>query len=301
MSRGGRPLAAVLLAVGALLLSACQATVQVGIDARSDGSGTVSVTVLLDHDAAQAIPDLGQELRVADLQKDGWKIDGPSPAPGNGVQMKATKPFRTPAEAVRALGELSGTGAGTGPFAGLRIQQHHAFLSTRTFLTGTIDLKCGVQCFGDAGLQQAGRTALGIDPAELQARTGTVLDQVFHFEVGARLPGSLQSTNGTVQPGAGIQWQPKLGGTIILTASSKTWNTARLKQLGVSLLAALALVGLLIFRLVRRWRKGRGAHRRQRRPHLHLRRRLHLRRGKRAVVSAPEETEPAAPLVGAPQ
>jgi hypothetical protein len=286
----------VLLAVGALLLSACQATVQVGIDARSDGSGTVTATVLLDHDAAQAIPDLGQELRVADLQKDGWKIDGPSPAPGNGVQVKATKPFRTPAEAVRALGELSGPG--TGPFAGLRIEQHHAFLATRTILSGTIDLKCGVQCFGDAGLQQAGRTALGIDPAELQARTGTVLDQVFRFEVGARLPGSLQVTNGAVQPGTGVQWQPKLGGTIVLTASSKTWNTRRMKLLGVSALAGVGLVLLLIVRLVRRRRKGRGAHRRQR--HLQLRRRLHIGRRKGAAVSAPE-AEPAAPLVGAPQ
>jgi hypothetical protein len=290
----------VFFAVCALCLSACQATVQVGIDARIDGSGTVTATVLLDQAAAQALPDLAQELRVGDLQKDGWKIDGPSPSPGNGVQIRATKPFRSPPEAVRALGELLGTGpggVGTGPFAGLRLEQHHAFLATKTALSGAVDLSCGLHCFGDAGLQQQTGRALGIDPAELQGRTGTVLDQVFRFELGARLPGTLRSTNGSVQPGGGLQWQPKLGGKIELRATSRTWNTRRLRLLGLSLLATVALIVLLIVRLVRRRRQRRGLHRRHRR--LQLRRRLHIRR-RRGGPSTPEKSEPNAPLVGAP-
>jgi hypothetical protein len=124
-----------------------------------------------------------------------------------------------------------------------------------------------------------------------------VLDQVFRFELAARLPGSLRSTNGTVQAGNGVQWQPKLGGKIELTASSRMWNTRRLKLLGVSLLAALALVVLLIVRLLRRLRPRRGEHQRRR---LQLRRRLHVRRRRHGAASGPEEDEPAASLVGAP-
>jgi hypothetical protein len=241
-------------------LSACQATLRVGVDTHGDGSGLVTVTVLLDQDAAKTIPDLAQQLRTSDLQKAGWKITGPTPAQNNGVQVTATKPFRSPSEAILVLGELSGgaPGNGAGPFNGFRIDQHHGFLTTKTTFHGVVDLTCGLRCFGDAQLQQQlGASDLGIDPTKLQQQAGVILDRIFRFEVGVRLPGSLQSSNAPSQAGNGAQWQPRLGNKVELTATSQTWNVARVVLLGLAVVAAVLLVALLAGRARRTRRRAR--------------------------------------------
>lgn len=231
-----------------LLLSACQATIKVGVDANANGSGVVTVSVLLDQDAAKTIPDLAQQLRTSDLQQEGWKIQGPLPAQNGGVEVLATKPFRSPAEAIQVLGQLSGgaPGNGAGPFNGFRIDQRHRFLDTVTTFHGVVDLTCGLRCFGDSKLQQQlGGTDLGIDPVQLQQQAGIILDRIFRFEVDVRLPGQLQSSNAPSPAANGPQWQPKLGDKVELAATSRTWNTLRVVLLGLAVLAALAMVALL--------------------------------------------------------
>jgi hypothetical protein len=250
-------------AVLVLALSACQATIRIGVDTNANGSGAVTATVLLDHDAATNLPNLAQQLRTSDLAKAGWKVDGPLPAQNQGVQVRVSKPFRNPSEAIKVLAELSGgSGAGGGaasrgggPFNGFRIDQRHGFLYTTTNFHGVVDLTCGLQCFGDPKLQQQlGGTDLGIDPAKLQQQAGVILDRIFHFEVSVRLPGSLQSSNAPAQAGNGAVWQPKLGDQVTLTATSRAWNAPRVVLLGLAVVAAFALVALLVLRLLRRRR-----------------------------------------------
>jgi hypothetical protein len=246
------------LAAVACALSACQATLRVGVDAHPNGSGTVTVTVTLDRDASRSLPDLAQQLRTGDLQKAGWTIVGPRPVANGGEEIQAGKPFRNRAEAIQVLGQLSGgaPGNGAGPFNGFRIDQNHGLLTTSTTFHGVVDLTCGLRCFGDAQLQQQlGGADLGVDPAKLQQQTGIILDRIFHFEVAVRLPGTLRSSNAPTQAGNGAQWQPKLGDKVELIASSRSWNATRVVLLGLAVLAGFALLVFLVSRVLRSMRR----------------------------------------------
>jgi len=218
--------------------SACQATVRVGIDTGTDGSGTVVVRAQLDREAAAAVPNLAQQLRTSDLGKAGWVVVGPTPAADGAVVVTASKPFRNAAEASAAVGEVSGR---TGPFHDLAITQKKSLFETRTAFRGTVDLTCGLRCFADPQLQQelGGSPDLGIDPAKLQAGTGVILDRLFRFEVAVRLPGSVQSSNAPAQAGNGAQWQPKLGDKATLLATARAWNIG---HIALAVFAALTVL-----------------------------------------------------------
>lgn len=246
----GHRLLALVAALIVLLLSACQATVQVGIDAHGDGSGTITVTARLDAEAAASVPHLAQELRTSDLVKAGWRVDGPKAAPGGGVVVSASKPFRNSAEAAAVVAELSGP---SGPFHDLRIERRQSLFSTRTTFRGTVDLTCGLHCFADPQLQQdLGGADLGLDPAKLQADAGVILNRLFTFEVAVRLPGSVQSSNAPAQAGNGAQWRPNLGDKAVLTATAHAWNTTHILLAVVLGLLALATAVVLPLASLRR-------------------------------------------------
>ncbi|MET0489938.1 MAG: hypothetical protein ABW143_06875, partial [Acidimicrobiales bacterium] len=59
------------------------------VEVAEDGSGTVTVEVVLDQEAADRVPDLAAQLRVRDLRQTGWEITGPEPADGGGVVITA--------------------------------------------------------------------------------------------------------------------------------------------------------------------------------------------------------------------
>jgi hypothetical protein len=241
-----RALVAVVLM---LCLTACQATINVGVDANADGSGRVVVTLSLDQEAAQSLPDLAAQLRSGDLVKAGWKIEGPLAGPDKGVIVRATHPFRDPADATRVIEQLSGTGQ-FHPFQGFTIVRHHSLLSSRTSFRGKVDLSCGLRCFGDQQLQQAlgGGSSLGFDPAQFQQLTGVILDRIFRFEVAVRLPGSITSSNAPTQAGNGAVWTPGLGQTAELSASARQWNIARIALLGIAVIALAALAAVVLRR-----------------------------------------------------
>ena len=262
--RAGAQVAARAVVRGVVLavaLSACQATVRVGVDTRADGGGTVTVMAQLDREAAAAVPNMAQQLRTSDLGRAGWTVVGPEPAAGagGGVVVTASKPFRNAAEATAVVAEVSGK---TGPFRDLKITQKKSLWETRTAFAGAVDLTCGLQCFGDPQLQQAlgGSPDLGIDPAKLQANTGVILDRVFKFEVAVRMPGSVQSSNAPVQAGNGAQWQPKLGDKATLSATARAWNVGHIAvAIGLALvvLAAAVVLGAHQARARRRRRRRR--------------------------------------------
>jgi|SRR5713101_1074656 len=233
-----------------LALAACQVTVRTSINADRDGSGTVAIAVQLDHEAAQVVPDLAQQLQTSDLVKAGWRIVGPRPGPGNGVVVTASKSFANPSQAGQVMTEVSGT---AGPFHGFRLVRHASFFTTRTSLQGTVDLTCGLACFSDIGLQHQLGPNLGLDPVRLQRDAGIILDRLFRFEVQARLPGSVQSSNAPAQVGNGAQWRPKLGDKVVLTVSARAWNVAQL----VILAAVILLIVLGTVVVLLRWRRRR--------------------------------------------
>jgi hypothetical protein len=241
---------AALIVVLSVSMSACQATIRVGVATNADGSGTVTVTGVLDRDASRAIPDLAQELRTGDLQQAGWRIAGPKPASGGGSTVSASKDFRTPAEANQILDQISGQ---NGAFR-LRLSRRRSFFSTSTTFAGTVDLTCGLECFGDRQLQQQLGANLGLDPAKLQ-QAGIAPGQIVGFEVGVHLPGSIRTTNAPTRSDGDLQWPMKLGEKGSLLATARVLDVTRVVILAA---AALALVLLALVLLVR-WRRRRRA------------------------------------------
>jgi hypothetical protein len=212
----------------------------------------VSASVSLDKEAAQAVPDLAQQLRTSDLLKAGWKVVGPSPVTGGGVNVTATKPFANNAELAQIVNDLSGP---TGPFHDFHLRQQRSFFSTTTSFSGRVDLTCGLRCFGDPQLQQQLGADLGIDPTKLQQQAGVILNRVFKFQVAVRLPGSLQSSNAPAQAGNGAVWQPKLGDTATVSANARAVNTLRIVLLAVG--AVIVIIAAVGFQLRRRGRRSR--------------------------------------------
>jgi len=249
-SRLRLPLVALLLGV-VLCLSACQANIQVGVDVKQNGSGSVTVTATLDQGAAAYAPD----VRTSDLVDSGWKVTGPTPAPNGGVTFTASKAFSDPAQAAVVVSQLSGS---TGPFRNLSVGSRHSFFRTTTTFQGTVDLSCGLNCFSDPQLQQTlgGGSDLGIDPSALQADAGVIVDRLFQFEIAARLPGPVQS-NAPVQVGNGALWKATLGQKAVLMASARSWNVTHIVEVAVAGLVLLVLIVVALVALVRRRRRRR--------------------------------------------
>lgn len=219
--------------------------VAVDVRATTTGGGHVRATVTLDEAAAAEVSDLAGELRIDDLERAGWKIEGPTTAAGSGLTVRATKGFTSAAGAARAMEELSGSG---GPFRSLVLTRQRTFWKTRTTLRGAVDLSAGLDVFGDDTLKQRlGGPTLGMDPAAVERELGRPLADVFSFELAARLPGGVES-NAPVSRGDGAIWPVRLGQSVAVTAGSEAWNVVNIGLGAVSLLAAASLVVVLVRR-----------------------------------------------------
>ena len=228
-----------------LLLGACRADLSVEVEATARGGGHVRATLTLDKEAAAKVPDLAQQLRVDDLERAGWRIDGPEPAEGGGVHLRVSKPFSSPAGAARVIEELSGAG---GPFSTLGLTRERGLWKTRTALRGTVDLTAGLGAFGDAVLaEKLGSPNLGLDPAAVERDLGKPLAEAVHVEVVGHLPGTVRSNAPATRDGAAV-WPVTLGGTARLAASSEAWNVASLAFGGLAMVSALALLVVLVRR-----------------------------------------------------
>jgi hypothetical protein len=232
----------ILAALVVICLPACQATVRVGINVAASGAGTVTVTATLDRDAASAVPDLAGMLRTADLQQAGWQIQGPTPAPGGGVTVVASRDFLTPAQAAEVIGELSGP---AGPFHDLKVSRDVSRRGTTTAVNGTVDLTCGLACFGDSQLRQTLGANVGLDPAQLQ-EAGIDPSQILNFAVDVRLPGVPQSSNAPVQANGESQWQIKLGSKATLAMSSRIVRHSRNQVIIIVVVAAVVVVLIVV-------------------------------------------------------
>jgi hypothetical protein len=224
-----------------LLLGGCQAAVRIGIDANDHGGGRVLAVVTLDSDAQKLVGDLKGKLRVDDLVKAGWVIDGPEKVDGD-VRITATKEYASSAGAARAVRELDG---GSGLFKDFRVTQDRALLRTTTRFSGTVDLRRGIEAFSDETLAKELGSPLGATPEEFAKRIGTELRAAVPITVGVILPGEVTS-NATTESGSSAAWHPKLGDRIALTATAKKWNVL---PVGLGALAVLAAGTALILGL----------------------------------------------------
>jgi hypothetical protein len=246
------PLAA-LAGLAAVLASACQVRTTVTVDVAHDGSGTVEVAVGLDADAVGRLPDLDDDglstvtdlaalVRRADLVAAGWEVADPAAGDGDMAWIRATKPFGTPEEADRILAEVAGP---DGALRDLQVSRAPGFGRTSYGFSGTVDLRRGLEAFGDERLATAlDGQVLGQGTAEIEQELGQPLADVFAFEVSAHLPG-----------GAGSTWSPRLGdGPLAMAADGTVYEGPVIALTAIAVAAAVALVGVVGARLVRRRR-----------------------------------------------
>lgn len=249
MGRLARAVAAVLVLV--LLAAGCRVDVEVGIDAEADGSGRVRVEVVADREVVEAV-DLSAGVRADDLRQAGWDVEGPTPQPGGGVKVVATKRFADADGARLAIEELSGP---EGPFQAFRLEQERSFARTTTRFSGTVDFARGIEAFGDAGLREAlGGSDLGVDLTRLEQALNGPVDRAVGIRVAVRLPGDVES-NAPQQSANGARWELKLRDRVELTAQSSAWNTTTLAGAALVALVAVALLAGLVVRRGRRRRR----------------------------------------------
>ena len=214
----------------ALLATACQVDTTVDIAVDDDGSGRVTVTVVLDAEAAAKVPDLDQSLLLDDVRKAGWRVVGPDRTAAGGWRVSATKPFADPSQLPAVMAELGGEG---GPFRDFTLTRDDAFAKTSYRLEGTVDLSGGIDAFGDDALRQAlGGTTTGRTPEQLAADAGRPLPEALRFQVRTHLPG-----------GGTEEWTPVLGQPAQQIEASSASRRPRAWLFGFA--AALAAAGFL--------------------------------------------------------
>src|SRR5581483_9933645 len=96
-----------------------------------------------------------------------------------GRVVTATRPFRGGTDFGRAMSEL-----GT-PFAGFTLNRTRSFFRTRTAVSGAVDLRRGIEAFGDARL--TGQLGAGLG---LQTDDQAALRQALRFQLTVRVPGA---------------------------------------------------------------------------------------------------------------
>jgi hypothetical protein len=230
----------VLGLAGVLLLTGCRVETTVEVAAGADGQGQVRTTVTLDRAAAEQVASVAGQQRVEDLRQAGWRVDGPEEAEGGGIRLQAAKSFSSAAGAARAVEELTGA---DGAFRRFQLTRSRTFLKTRTGLSGTVDLSRGLEGFIDPDLRDR-LGGPGLDTANLERQLGVPLSEVFAFRVEADLPGEVRGN----APDGGAVWQPKLGETLALEATSETWNVAGMAFAATALVSGVALVVVLVRR-----------------------------------------------------
>jgi hypothetical protein len=227
-----------LVVVVVFAAAGCSVNTEVDVDTSANGSGSVNVTVTLDHAAAEAVGDINSQLQISDLTAAGWGVTGPVAGPNGSTVLEATHSFSNPAEASTLVAEIAGSGpAGSRPFQ-FSVVNTKSFWKTRTALSGTVDLRCDLACFGDSGLTKQLGFSTGVDPGSVASQ-----QKDFTFGFSVHLAGTVGSSNASVRSGSELRWTPKLGQRTVLLATTSTTNETHV-------IGALVVAGLVVVLIV---------------------------------------------------
>jgi hypothetical protein len=232
-----RRLLLVLVAVVAVA-TGCRVDATTTVEVAEDGSGTVTVEVVLDQEAAARVPDLAEQLRIRDLRRTGWSVDGPTEAEGGGVTVTASKDFFEPEQLAQVLDEIGGLSG--------ELSRERTFGTTTYEFDGTLDLSRGIRTFSDRQLTRLlDGFPIGQDQAELEEDLGDPLSELssFTFEIG--LPDGDETVTSS--------WEAALGDDPVEMAASTEERNLLAFGLAAGAVAALVLLVLvLLWRLLRR-------------------------------------------------
>lgn len=197
-------LLAATCAVG--VLAGCNVDTSVTLNVEPNGSGTVSVTVILDSDALAKAPGIKDDLRVADLEADGWTVDGPDETDDGGLRLVVRHSFDTPQQATTLLGAINGD---KGPLHEMALTRSGKDADSQWNLAGRLEINGGLEAFIDSATLQS----LGVTPyAEQVEDSGLDLGAAVTLRFVAALPGSVVETTGQLE-GTSIVWRIPMDGT----------------------------------------------------------------------------------------
>jgi hypothetical protein len=237
---------ALLGVVLVVVLSGCKVDTAVTIDMRDNGSGVVSVRATLDAEAVREAEAGGGKLkdrvRLGDLETAGWTVSPWARSGAGTAQIELTKAFSSPEQVAEIVNEVSGS---NGPLRDVRADRARSLASTRSSLTGAIDLSA-IQTGVIADQELVNALAnQQVDVNAIDQALLTELRNSVSVRVVVKLPdGSTTTINGIA------------GQRVPFDVSASNLDTRRLALLGLAvLLAVLAIVVLLTGRR-RRFARG---------------------------------------------
>ncbi len=228
--------------VGAgVFLGGCRTDVNVTVQSDKEGSGRVSIEVLLDKGAAAVLRDRQPGLVFDDLTKAGWSVGGPADVGDGAMRILADHAFANPDQANQLLKSLTGT---TGAFSSVTVKRTSVYVASTISITGNVDLSKGLSSFGDDKLRALTNSAsnLGIDDAEIERQAKTPVATAFQMVMKTDVDGTSKT------------WKIPLGKKTPINVSEQSIGT---DVIATFLTGCSALVGLLLL-----WRSGRAERRR---------------------------------------
>jgi hypothetical protein len=201
----------ILVALGALALTACRLDVTVDVQMEPDGTGTVTVEAVADAELVNQVPDLVDDLRLDDAIANGWTVEGPTPLEGGGMSLTLAHPFHSAEELASVLNSIGP------PLTDMQAARtpdpNDPDGPTTNAVDGTLVLPNGFQSFADAALIEA----VGGQPFGDQiAASGLTPEQAMSFTFRVALPGELVSSETGTEVGDGvIEWTAPLDGSSV--------------------------------------------------------------------------------------
>ena len=217
-----------------VVLAACRVDATVTVRMQENGSGTVSVRVVLDAAAVRAAEvgngKLEARVRLADLPGAGWSVTPWRRDPRGGASLMIRKPFSAPREVAGIVREIGGA---DGPLRGVTANRRTSTFSTSWKVEGVVNLRAIKLGVGTDPELVAKLTSERVDIPQIETRLASGLGQL-RVHLVAELPGARRDVS------------VPMGRRSVLRATAEHTDVNRL----VMLVGGLALAALAVFLLV---------------------------------------------------
>lgn len=250
-----------LLLLGALALASCRLDITVDVVIEPDGTGTVTVVAVADEGLITQIDDLADALVFDDAVRNGWRVDGPSPTEGGGLQATLTQGFSSAQELANLLNSIGP------PLASMQVGRTTEEEQTTNAVRGVLVLVDGFEAFSDEDLTAA---VGGLPFGDRFAATGADPSEAMSFTLRIAMPGEVISATGVEIEPQVFEWVAPLDGSQVEVAASTVqrppeggaWAgplaTASLVALIVWLVLSVSFITFVLIARSRRARRRRG-------------------------------------------
>ena len=178
------------LAVVLLAATSCRADIFLDIDVSHTEGGLVTVSVVVDDEVLEWLPDWARQVETSDLVAAGWEVQISS----SGEKLSVQKPFSTDAQLAALLAEIGGPdGSANGPANGLFGDSELAV--SYDGATSSYSLSLAVNLVHDvadlinpATANLFGGNLFGVPTQELTRRAGQDLNETVGLVVRATVP-----------------------------------------------------------------------------------------------------------------